>query len=80
MGEFLQKRYIVRSKIIIDRSPVPVRDADNCAIRRYQPVPVSYLTALVERCMLRYALVGFGCSFMRKTKEVEVGPQLLFGY
>ena len=60
MGEFLQKRYIVRSKIIIDRSPVPVRDADNCAIRRHQPVPVSYLTALVERCMLRYALVGFG--------------------
>lgn len=60
MGEFLQKRYIVRLKMIIDRSPVPVRDADNCAIRRYQPVPVSYLTALVERCMLRYALVGFG--------------------
>ena len=60
MGEFLQKRYIVRSKMIIGRSPVPVRDADNCAIRRYQPVPVSYLTALVERCMLRYALVGFG--------------------
>ena len=60
MGEFLQKRYIVRSKMIIGRSPVPVRDADNCAIRRYQPVSVSYLTALVERCMLRYALVGFG--------------------
>mgnify|MGYP006977005040 FL=1 len=39
MGEFLQKRYIVRSKMIIDRSPVPVRDADNCAIWRYQPVP-----------------------------------------
>ena len=34
MGEFLQKRYIVRSKMIIDRSPVPVRDADNCAIWR----------------------------------------------
>ena len=64
MGEFLQKRYIVRSKMIIERSPVPVRDADNCAIRRYQPVQVSYLTALVERCMLRYALVGFHVQYL----------------
>ena len=44
MGEFLQKRYIVRSKMIIDRSPVPVRDADNCAIWRYQPVPIMVIT------------------------------------
>lgn len=62
MGEFLQKRYIVRSKMIIDRSPVPVRDADNCAVRQYQPVLVLAWTAvsaaLVERCVLRYAPVG----------------------
>ena len=25
-------------------------------------------------------LLDLVCSFMRKTKEVEVGPQLLFGY
>lgn len=48
--------------MIIDRSPVPVRDADNCAVRQYQPVLVLAWTAvsaaLVERCVLRYAPVG----------------------
>ena len=69
IGEFLQKRYIVRSKKIIDRTPVPVRDADNCAVRRYQPVPALswpvIFAALVEWCMLHYASAGSGMQLFR---------------
>ena len=69
MGEFLQKRYIVRSKMIIDRSPVPVRDADNCAIWRYQPVPALswpvVSAVLVEWRVLCYVPAGFGMQLFR---------------